>query len=122
MRDAEIASPQVQQINLTRRELAEARDQRIPAPLVLLFSMAQGSTKILEDRNNLGWFVIDLNEIEAEPVDADSPIVAQTRDQLAPALIAEYNQQLTEAVRAEVGVERNAEAIANLRRTLSGSN
>lgn len=111
---------QLERIDIARRQLLADPRRRIPAPLVLMFSMAQGSTKLLEDRNDIGWFVVDLEEITTEPLEENSPLVEQTRDQLAPALIAEYNAQLTAAIREEVGVERNEEAIEGLRRALSG--
>jgi len=122
LREAEVSPVQLERIDLSRRQLIEARQQRIPAPLVLMFSMAQGSTKVLEDSNNIGWYIVDLDEIVAEPVDENSELIEQTREQLAPALISEYNQQLTRAIREEVGVERNPEAIEDVRRTLSGTN
>ncbi len=122
LREEDAALDQVQQIDLSRGQLLNNPQQRIPAPLVLMFSMAQGSTKVLEDRNDIGWYVVDLEAITTEEIEDDSELVAQTRGQLAPALIAEYNAQLSQAIRNEVGVERNAEAIEELRRQLTGQN
>jgi len=120
LREEDPSLTQIERINLSRRQLLANAQQRIPAPLVLFFSMAEGSTKLLEDSNDLGWYVLDLDSIEAEANEDDSQLVGQTRDQLAPALIAEYNAQLAAAIREEIGVERNAEAIADLRRRLAG--
>lgn len=111
---------QIEDIDLSRRQLLANPQQRVPAPLALFFSMAQGSTKLLEDNNELGWYVVDLDRIVAEPVEEGAEIVEQTQEQLAPALIAEYNAQLTRAIREQVGIERNPEAIEALRRTLAG--
>lgn len=116
------ALSQVENIDLTRQELLSASGGRIPSALVLLFSMAQGSTKVLEEQGDLGWFIVDLEAIETEEVADDNPVLAQTQTQIGAALSVEYNQQLARAIREEVGVERNEEAIAALRRTLAGEN
>ncbi len=85
-----------------------------------MFSMAQGSAKLLEDQGNLGWFIVDLDEIVVEEVADDDPLLAQTQQQIARALSGEYAEQLSAAVREEIGVERKEDAIEALRRTLSG--
>ncbi|BDI61196.1 SurA N-terminal domain-containing protein [Qipengyuania nanhaisediminis] len=119
MREANPALTQVENVNLRRAELLSGQ-QRVPAPLVLLFSMATGSTKILEDAGEFGWYVVDLESIETDPIEDNPEVLAQTRSQLAPALTGEYAAQLTRAIREEVGVERNEDAIEALRRTLAG--
>ncbi|MFW5633319.1 MAG: SurA N-terminal domain-containing protein [Erythrobacter sp.] len=111
---------QVQPIDLSRRELLAQGGRNIAPPLVLLFSMAQGSTKLLEAPQDLGWYLVDLEEIEADPLAADDPALAQTRQQFAPTLADEYRRQLVRAIRDEVGVERNEDAIEAVRRRLAG--
>ncbi|MEL6529873.1 MAG: SurA N-terminal domain-containing protein [Pseudomonadota bacterium] len=112
--------PGIERIDLERRQLMAQQNRNVPAPLVLLFSMAEGSTKLLEAPNDIGWYIVDLDEITAEPLPEDSPVLAQTRQQLAPALINEYTDQLTTAIRREIGVEENAAAIEAVRKQLSG--
>ncbi len=120
MRTENSALTQIENINLTRSDLLADQSQRVPAPLVLLFSMASNSTKVLEEANNLGWFVVDLDRIEVDPIDEDSDLIANTQARFAEVLASEYNNQLSRAIRAEVGVERNEEAIETMRKTLSG--
>jgi len=120
MRAENSALGQVQDVDLRRVELLANAEQGVPPALVLLFSMAQGSTKILEDSNDLGWYVVDLDTIETDPIEDNPETLEQTRTQLTPALINEYNSQLSRAIRDEVGVERNEEAIEILRKALAG--
>lgn len=120
MREENAALTQIEDISLRRSELLSAQDRRIPPPLVLLFSMARGSTKVLEDANNIGWYVVDLDKIETDPIAGNEQLLAQTREQLAPALVGEYNAQLSRAIREEVGVDRNTDAIETLRKALAG--
>ena len=123
LREENINQARVNPVNLSRRELVtSAQEQPLPPPVVLMFSMAQGSTKVLEDANELGWFVVDLDAIETPDVASDDAVVEETLASLQPALAGEYNEQLTRAIRAAVGVERNEDAIAALRRTLAGEN
>ncbi|MEP0190945.1 MAG: peptidylprolyl isomerase [Erythrobacter sp.] len=111
--------PGIQKVDLARQQLM-AQQQRPAPPLVLMFSMAEGSTKVLEASNDQGWFIVDLDEIVAEPLEDDNPLLARTTLELAPALRAEYEQQLITAIREEVGIERNETAIEAVRKRLSG--
>jgi len=111
---------QIENIDLSRRELLADQNQRVPAPLVLMFSMASNSVKALEEANNLGWFVVHLDRIESDPVEDNSDLVEATQSQFGNVLASEYNLQLSRAIRAEVGVERNEEAIEALRKSLAG--
>jgi peptidyl-prolyl cis-trans isomerase D len=112
------ALPPVDFIDTTREDLA--RSQRVPAPLALFFSMAQGTQKQLEGPRNIGWFVLDLDSIEAGTLAAGDPLLGQARQQFAATLVDEYQQQFQSAIRADVTVERNDEAIATLKRSLAG--
>ncbi|MDG5747517.1 SurA N-terminal domain-containing protein [Qipengyuania sp. XHP0207] len=118
----EVQLPAPEQINLTREQLAARREQRIPPPLALLFSMAEGTTKKLEAAQDIGFFVVDLNDITMDDIADDDPLIAQARQQLGPVIGEEYAQQLRLAMREELGVERNEDAIEAVRRQLLGTN
>ena len=104
----------------TREDLARQQDRRIPPPLALMFSMAQGTAKKLAAARDLGWFVVDLEEISVGTMEADDPLIGQAREQLASTLGQEYTEQLVAAMRGEVGIERNEDAIDAVRRQLVG--
>ena len=111
--------PPADNVNLNRREIVGQNGQ-VPPPLALMFSMAKGTTKRLETANNLGWFVVDLDSINADEIGEDNELVAATSQQLQAALAREYSEQLTAAMREEVGVERNDDAVEAVRRQLLG--
>jgi peptidyl-prolyl cis-trans isomerase D len=117
--DAGVEGRPLQEVDLSRQELIANAGQGLPSSLVLMFSMAQGSAKLLENNNNLGWFIVNLDEIAVGEVE-DGELLAQTQRDISRVLSSEYGAQLTRAVREEVGVERNSEAIETLRRTLTG--
>ena len=119
---AGIASlPPVDQINLSREQLAAAGG-RIPPALALMFSMAQGTTKKLEAPNDAGWFLVQLDNIEPGKIDRNSPVFAQAKRELSQTIGQEYASQLRVALRNEVGVERNQTAIDAVRKQLTGEN
>lgn len=107
-------------IDLERRQLLAQQRQRIAPPLVLLFSMAEGTVKSLEAARDIGWYIVALEDISTLPLDKEPLLVAQTRQQLGAALGGEYRRQAATAIRKELGVTRNAEGIAALRKRLVG--
>lgn len=119
--EEEVALPGVEQIDLTREQLAAMQGQ-FPAPIALLFSMAEGTTKKLEAPGNNGWFVVDLDDIETGEVSRNDPVFAQASADLGAAMGREYADQLRVALRKELGVERNQAAIEAVRKQLLGQN
>lgn len=113
--------PPVDSVDLARQELTQRRGN-VPPPLVLMFSMAQGSTKLLEAPADQGWFIVNLAEIVTNIPDEDDEVLTNTRRQLAPALTNEYQSQMITAIRDAVGVERNEPAIDAVRESLLGNN
>lgn len=111
---------EIEPINLERRALIAQRGQRIPPPLVLMFSMAEGSVKLLEGPRNVGWYIVSLDEIATDPVDKEPGLLQQTRGQLAPTVSEEYRRQAATAMRKELGTTRNNAAIDAVRKQLAG--
>lgn len=120
MKEEKVTLPSPDAINLTREQLGQA--QQVPAPLALLFSMAQGTTKRLEAPRDAGWFVVRLNEIEAGTISKDDPQFAQARAEISQSMSREYSDQLRKAIQDVVGVEKNKTAIDAVRRQLTGTN
>lgn len=116
----EVSLPRPDQVALTRRELQRQPGQNPPPSLVLLFSMAKGTVKLLEAPANQGWIIVGLNEIESETLEDDNPILARAKEQLAPVIGSEYTAQLTRAMRTAVGVDRNDAAVEAVKQRLSG--
>ena len=107
-------------VDLERREVLARQRGRLPPPLVLLFSMAEGTTKSLEGPRDLGWYVVDLEDISTLPLDQEPQLIAQTRQQLGDSLAGEYRQQAIAAMGKELGVTRNDAGIATVRKQLVG--
>lgn len=107
-------------IDLERRELLARQQGRLAPPLVLLFSMAEGTVKPLEAPRDIGWYVVALEDISTLPLDQEGQLIAQTRQQLGTTLSEEYRVQAIAAMRKELGVTRNDSAIEAVRKQLAG--
>ena len=114
----EIALPSVDRLDITREQVAQAG--QVPAVMALFFSMAEGTVKRLEAPGENGWFVVQLDEIDAPQIAQDDPLVAATVQQLSAVAAEEYVSQFAAAVNKEIGVERNQPAIDAVVAQLTG--
>lgn len=122
MRAEKTALLPADQVSYTREQVDQLQQQgqAVPAPIALLFSMAEGTAKRLEGPNDVGWFIIDLEDVIPGEIAPDDPSIALGQANLQRLLGNEYAEQLTEAVQQEVGVERNEPAIEAVRARLLG--
>lgn len=116
-----VALPPVDRIAMGREQLV-ARGQQVPPPLALLFSMAEGTVKLLPAPGNRGWYVVALKDIVPGIVAANDPLLASARQELGGLVGREYADQLRRAIRTEVGVERHETAIRSVSTQLNGGN
>ena len=114
------AVPTPQSVDLNREELG--RTGQVPPGLALFFSMAQGTVKKLEAPDDGGWYVIQLDDVEAGTVADNDPIILATLRQLGQVTGDEYLEQFVNAAQREVGVERNETAIKAVAAQLTGQN
>lgn len=110
--------PPVQAVNLTREQLMQ---QPGNPPIALMFAMTAGSAKRLATGQNAGYFLVDLDKITAGKVEKDDPLMQQASVGYGNILSREYGDQLRAAIRKEVGVETNPDAIEAVRRELTGA-
>ena len=117
---AGVALPPARPLTASRAQLA-VNPQGAPPPLALLFSMTQGTAKLLEAPDNAGWYVVKLNRIEPGNAAGKPRVVTATRSDLSKVVGREYVEQFIRAVRADVGTRKNDAAIATVRADLLGS-
>lgn len=117
--DADASGAPVQNVSMTREELLRSQ-QQVPAPISLMFQMAQGTAKKLKAPNDYGWVIVNLDSITPGSIKKDDPMFAQTRTQLAQTLSGEYAEQLQKAILKSMTVKRNPSAIDAVKRQLSG--
>ena len=112
--------PSPRPVAAKRLELAQMQG-KVPAPLALMFGMARNSAKVLEMPDKQGWFVIKLDRIIPGSAATQPDLMAATAQQMSQVIGEEYASQFVSAIKNDLGVKRNADAIARLKKSLSGS-
>ncbi len=116
-----LSLPPVDRVDMGREQLTAMR-QQVPPPIALLFSMAQGTVKLLPAPRNGGWYVVALKAIVPGTVSPADPLIAQAAKELGQISGREYAEAFRRAIRAEVGVTRNEAAIRAVGTQLTGGN
>ncbi|MCP1470533.1 peptidyl-prolyl cis-trans isomerase D [Sphingobium sp. OAS761] len=112
--------PPPQQLGGTRAEIMRG-EQRPPAEVAILFSMAENTVKTLPISQGRGYFVVQLNKIDPGDASKQPEVVKQLRDELGRATGEEYAQQFERAIEKELGVTRNPKAVAQARQALAAT-
>lgn len=120
IREAGMPLPAPEAVGGKRMDLTRG-GQQVPPPLALLFSMAEKKVKRLEAPGKQGWFVVYLDKIIPGDVNTQPQLVAAMQQQFGQMVGQEYAAQFANAAKAMLGVERNKEASAKLKRQLTGT-
>ncbi len=112
-----VALPPVDMVDKARMDV-QAQGQNAPKPEVLLFAMAKGKVRLLAAPRNRGWYVVTVTEVIPGQVAPTDPRLAGLQESLQGAIGGEYTDQLSAAVRSEIGATRNEEHITALKKRL----
>jgi peptidyl-prolyl cis-trans isomerase D len=115
-----VRTPPVQPLAAARADLARAQGPA-QAPLALLFSMVQGSAKLLEAPGSAGWLVVKLDRIDRGDASKVPAAVAAARRDIGQLMGREYAEQFARAARNAVGVKTDTAAVARVRAELAGN-
>jgi peptidyl-prolyl cis-trans isomerase D len=113
--------PPAESISGSRGELRQ-QGQELPPPLVLMFSMKQGTAKSLKAPRNAGWFVVSLNDIKKGDAAQNAELLKATTAEMVNLVQQEHAAQLVAAALKSVGVKKNVDALASLRSRLTSIN
>lgn len=103
-----------------RLEIAK-QGANVPAPIVLMFSMAKDRAKLQAAPNGGGWFVVRLDAIDKGDAAKAPELVDATQRQFSSALGQEYQQQFANETQAIVGATREDKSVGQLKAELSGA-
>jgi len=113
------ALPAPQPIAGQRRELLQGGAAVSPATAAL-FSLTEGKARVAEAPDGEGWYVVELQRTQRGDVRAQPGLLEASAAQFGPVLGREYAQQLIGAARRQMGVQINQDAVAALKRELTG--
>ena len=112
-----VALPPVDMVDKARMEV-QAQGPNAPKPEVLLFAMAKGKVRLLAAPRNRGWYVVTVTEVTPGQVSPTDPRLAALQQSLQGGFGGEYTDQLSAAMRNEIGTTRNEEHIVALKKRL----
>lgn len=116
---AQVKLPPVQTLTATRRQIARA-DAQVPPPMAMMFSLPRGKARLLPAPDGRGWFVVYLDKIVPGDARKEPGLIQAVKSQFGAIIGEEYARQFTTAIRADLEIERNEEAVRKLRAELAG--
>ncbi|MFL6801669.1 MAG: hypothetical protein ACJ8EQ_07860, partial [Sphingomicrobium sp.] len=83
----------------------------VPPPIQMLFTLAQGKSRLVADPQGRGFFVVKVDKIRPGNALTEPGLIAQMRNELQQATSDDYARQFVAAIREDVKVRRNDKAI-----------
>lgn len=117
---AGMSLPPVEPITARRIQISQANADAAVA-LRMMFSLAQGKSRLVADPRGRGFFIIKTNKITPGNALNNPMLIAQTQSEFQRAVGNELAQQMAAAMMLDQGVERNEKAIAAAKQRISGS-
>jgi len=100
-----------------RMQIGQANPEAVPA-LRALFTLAAGKSRMVPDSQNRGFFVVKTSKITPGNALLAPGMIAQMSSELQQATGDDYARQFVAAVRKDVNVRRNENAIKTLKQQI----
>lgn len=118
--EAGVALPPVQPMSARRIQISQADPNAVTA-LRMLFTLAQGKSRMVADPKDRGFFVIKTDKIIPGNALNAPGLIVQTQREFQNAMADELGEQMLAAMKADQSIKRNEEAIAAAKRRYSGA-
>ena len=105
-------------VTARRIQLRQA-DQASIAPLRMLFSLPQGKSRMVADPQQRGFFIVRTTRIVPGNASTNPGIISRVQVEMQQTLSQELAQQFMSALRKDIGVKRNEDAIAAAKKRLT---
>jgi peptidyl-prolyl cis-trans isomerase D len=112
--------PPVQPMSARRIQISQANAEAA-VPLRMLFSLAQGKSRMVADPKGRGFYIIKTDKITPGNSTNNPLLIAQTQAEFQQAAANELGEEMLAAMKAELTVKRNEEAIAKSKRRITGA-
>jgi len=110
----------IQPLKARRLQIAQANPEVVPA-LRTLFSLPAGKARMVTDTQGRGFFVVKVDKINPANALAAIPLIGQMRSELQQATSDDYARQFVAAIREDIKVRRNEDAIRALKQRFATS-
>jgi peptidyl-prolyl cis-trans isomerase D len=118
--EAGVNLPPVQPMNARRIQLSNAPADAV-APLKMLFTLAEGKSRLVADPQGRAFFVVKTLKITPGNAMTNPTLISQTQGAFQQTAADELAAELMAAMKADQGVKRNEEAIEASRQRITGS-
>lgn len=93
----------------------------VPLPLQMLFTMAQGKSRMFPDTEGRGYYIVKVDKIVPGNALFQPGLISRMQNDLQDAMQEDYARQFVAAVRAEMNAKRNDAAIKALKTRITAS-
>lgn len=111
--------PPPQTLSKRRIELSSAGGN-VPPALGMMFSLAQGRSRMVADPQGLGFIIVKVTKIVPGNANLQPTLISRTQTEFQETAGTEYAEQLARAIQSDVGVKRDEAAIAAAKRRITG--
>ncbi len=120
MEQASTPLPPVRPMNARRIQISQANAEAV-APLRMLFSLAQGKSRMVADPRGRGFLIIKTDKITPGNSMNSPLLIAQTQAEFQQTASNELGEQMLAAMKSEQKIKRNEEAIAASKQRITGA-
>jgi peptidyl-prolyl cis-trans isomerase D len=110
VKESGVPLPPVQPLAGRRIQLAMAQGP-VPPGMRLLFSLAEGKSKMMADPQGRGFFIVKVNKITPGNAMLQPALIGQMQNELQQGVSEDYAREFLAAMRQELGAKRNESAI-----------
>ena len=116
---AGVRLPAPERVAKRRLELS-ALGGNVPPALGMMFSLAEGRSRMIADPEGRGFIIVQVKKIVPGNASLQPGLISRTQLEFQQAAGNEYSEQMARAIMAEVGVKRDEAAIAAAKRRITG--
>jgi peptidyl-prolyl cis-trans isomerase D len=116
---AGVRLPAPQKVARRRIELSQFQGN-VPAAMGMMFSLAEGRSRMIADPQGRGFVVVKVTKITPGNASLQPSLISRTQSEFQGASGNEYAEQMARAIEAELGVKRNDGAIEAARKRIIG--
>lgn len=120
VKQAGVPLPPVAPLAARRIQIATAQGQ-VPPPIKLLFTLAQGKSRMIADPQAHAFFIVKVNKIVPGNAMFQPSLIGQMQNELRDPLSSDYAEEFVAALRDLMKVKRNEAAIQTLKTRLVSS-